>query len=149
VRAAAVAFARELERRRPDLITAQWWKEDRGTRVFCDFNQNAPHKTVFAAWGARPRRGGQVSMPFRWEDLETVDPEAFTIANVPGFVAERGDPWEAIDERRFAIDELSAWSARDLTGGLMDAPWPPVYPKMPNEPPRVSASRAHKPLQED
>ncbi|MBM3678112.1 MAG: ATP-dependent DNA ligase [Actinobacteria bacterium] len=149
VRAAAVAFARELERRRGDLITAQWWKEDRGRRVFCDFNQNAPHKTVFAAWGARPRPTGQVSMPFRWEDLEAVEPDAFSIATVPGLVAERGDPWEAIDARPGSLDLLLAWSERDLADGLMDAPWPPVYPKMPNESPRVSASRARKPPPEE
>ena len=70
VRAAAVALARELERRRPDLITAAWWKEERGARVFVDFNQNAPHKTVFAAWSVRPRAGAQVSTPFRWDELD-------------------------------------------------------------------------------
>jgi len=145
VRAGAVAFARELERRRPDLVTAQWWKEDRGVRVFVDFNQNAPHKTMFAAWGARPRPGGQVACPFRWEDLPGIDPEVFTIATVPALVAEGGDPWEGMEDHRRGLDALLAWSERDLAGGLMDAPWPPVYPKMPGEPPRVSRSRAKKP----
>ena len=84
VRAAAVAFARELERRRPDILTAAWWKEERGERVFCDFNQNAPHKTMFSAWGARARPGGQVSAPFRWDELEGIDPAVLTIASVPG-----------------------------------------------------------------
>ncbi|MFN8121322.1 MAG: non-homologous end-joining DNA ligase [Thermoleophilia bacterium] len=145
VRAAAVAFARELERRRPDLVTAQWWKEDRGVRVFVDFNQNAPHKTMFAAWGARPRPGGQVACPFRWEQLPDIDPEVFTIATVPALVAEHGDPWDGMEDHRRSLEVLLGWSERDLAGGLMDAPWPPVYPKMPGEPPRVSRSRAKKP----
>lgn len=145
VRAAAVAFARELERRRPDLVTAQWWKEDRGTRVFCDYNQNAPHKTVFAAWGARARPGGQVSAPFRWDALDAIEPDAFTIASVPELVRAGDDPWATIDDVPGSIGGLLAWSERDLANGLMDAPWPPVYPKMPNEPPRVAASRARKP----
>ncbi|HUJ64261.1 MAG TPA: non-homologous end-joining DNA ligase, partial [Acidimicrobiales bacterium] len=84
VRAAAVAVARELERRRPDLMTAAWWKEERGRRVFVDFNQNAPHKTVFGAWSVRARPGAQVSTPFSWDELEHVDPAAFTIDSVPG-----------------------------------------------------------------
>ena len=83
VRAGAVALARELERRHPDLITANWWKEERGERIFVDFNQNAPHKTVFGAWFARPRVGGQVSTPLSWDEVETVDPEALTIRTVP------------------------------------------------------------------
>src|SRR5580693_5883911 len=82
VRAGAVALARELERRRPDLITANWWKEERGKRVFVDFNQNAPHKTVFGAWFARPRVGGQVSTPLEWDEVDSVDPEGLTIQSV-------------------------------------------------------------------
>jgi DNA ligase D len=143
VRAAAVALARELERRHPDLITAQWWKEERGARVFVDFNQNAPHKTVFGAWCVRPRVGAQVSTPVGWDELATVEPAELTIATVPALVAERGDPWA--DMRPQSIEPLLAMSRRDLAGGLMDAPWPPVYPKMPNEPPRVAPSRAKKP----
>ena len=84
VRAAAVALARELERRRPDLITAAWWKEERGTRVFIDFNQNAPHKTVLGAWSVRPRVGGQVSTPLAWDELDSVVPDELTLATVPG-----------------------------------------------------------------
>ena len=142
VRAAAVALARELERRHPALLTAQWWKEERGARVFVDFNQNAPHKTVFGAWCVRPRAGAQVSAPIRWDELATVDPRALTIATVPGLVAERGDPWAGA--RPQSIEPLLEMSERDLAAGLMDAPWPPVYPKMPNEPPRVAPSRAKK-----
>ena len=83
VRAGAVALARELERRFPALITANWWKEERGERIFVDFNQNAPHKTVFGAWFARPRVGGQVSTPLAWGEVETVDPEVLTIRTRP------------------------------------------------------------------
>ena len=84
VRAAAVAVARELARRRPDLITDAWWKEERGERVFVDFNQNAPHKTVFGAWSVRARPGAQVSTPFAWDELDDIDPDACTMATVPG-----------------------------------------------------------------
>ncbi len=97
VRHAAVAFARELARRHPDVVTDAWWKEERGQRIFVDFNQNAPHKTVFGAWCVRARPGAQVSTPFAWDELETIDPDAQTIATVPGRVAERGDPWAEID----------------------------------------------------
>ena len=90
VRSAAVAVARELERRRPDLITAAWWKEERGSRVFVDFNQNAPHKTIFGAWSVRARPGAQVSTPFRWDELESVHPDDFTIATVPPGWRRRG-----------------------------------------------------------
>ena len=145
VRAAAVAFARELERRRPDLLTAAWWKEERGRRVFVDYNQNAPHKTVFSAWGARPRPGGQVSTPFSWDELGSIDPEILTIASVPARVRAAGDPWAGIDDDPCSLEPLLERSERDLAAGLMDAPWPPVYPKMPNEPPRVAPSRARKP----
>jgi DNA ligase D len=144
VRAAAVALARELERRHPDRITAQWWKEERGARVFVDFNQNAPHKTVFGAWCVRPRVGTQVSTPIAWDELETVEPDALTIATVPARLAERGDPWAGAAERPQSLEPLLELSRQDLANGLMDAPWPPVYPKQPNEPPRVAPSRARK-----
>jgi DNA ligase D len=144
VRAAAVALARALERRHPDLITAQWWKEERGARVFVDFNQNAPHRTVFGAWCVRPRPGAQVSTPIRWDELAEVEPDALTIATVPARVAEQGDPWAGIVERPQSIEPLLELSRQDLANGLMDAPWPPVYPKQPNEPPRVAPSRARR-----
>ncbi|HTI23182.1 MAG TPA: non-homologous end-joining DNA ligase [Kutzneria sp.] len=142
VRAAAVALARELERRHPTLITAKWWKEERGTRVFVDFNQNAPHKTVFGAWCARPRVGGQVSTPIGWDQLGDVDPDALTIQTVPDFVGTHGDAWAGMNDSPQSLEPLLERSARDMAAGLMDAPWPPVYPKMPNEPPRVAPSRA-------
>jgi DNA ligase D len=142
VRAAAVAVARELERRRPDLLTAAWWKEERGSRVFVDFNQNAPHKTVFGAWSVRSNPHGQVSAPFTWDELAGLEPRELTLATVPARVAEHGDPWAKMT--RESLDPLLALHERDMANGLMDAPWPPVYPKMPNEPPRVAPSRARK-----
>lgn len=145
VRAAAVALARELERRHPDELTARWWKEERGARVFVDFNQNAPHKTVFGAWCVRPRVGGQVSTPIRWEELDDVAPEELTLATVPAKVAAEGDPWAGMDDDPQSLEVLLGWYDRDLADGLMDAPWPPQYPKMPNEPPRVAPSRARDP----
>jgi DNA ligase D len=144
VRAAAVAIARELERRRPDLITAAWWKEERGRRVFVDFNQNAPHKTIFGAWSVRARPGAQVSAPFKWDELPTVAPDELTMAGVPARVAEKGDPWAEMASSPQSLDPLLDLAARDRAAGLPDAPWPPVYPKMPGEPPRVAPSRAKK-----
>ncbi|MFN2607465.1 MAG: non-homologous end-joining DNA ligase [Acidimicrobiales bacterium] len=144
VRAAAVAVARELERRRPDLVTAAWWKEERGTRVFVDFNQNAPHKTVFGAWSVRARPGAQVSTPFAWDELATIAPDELTLATVPARLAAGGDPWAAAGPQ--SLEPLLALVERDQAAGLLDAPWPPVYPKMPGEPPRVAPSRArHQP----
>ena len=144
VRAAAVAVARELERRRPALITSAWWKEERGRRVFVDYNQNAPHKTVFGPWSVRARPGAQVSAPLTWEEIDTLHPEQLTIANVPGRLAAEGDPWEAMNEQPQSLEPLLELHERDRAAGLSDAPWPPVYPKQPDEPPRVAPSRARK-----
>jgi DNA ligase D len=146
VRAAAVALGRELERRHPDLITAAWWKEERGQRVFVDFNQNSPHKTVFGAWCVRARPGGQVSTPFHWDELDdSFHPDRFTMPVVADRVSTQGDPWAGMYERPQSLEPLLALHERDMANGLMDAPWPPVYPKQPNEPPRVAPSRAKKP----
>jgi DNA ligase D len=143
VRAAAVALARELERRRPDLLTCAWWKEERGARVFVDFNQNAPHKTVFGAWCVRARPGAQVSTPFHWDELdESFHPDRFTIPVVRQRVAADGDPWAGMGRQSLA--PILALHERDMAAGMTDAPWPPVYPKQPNEPPRVAPSRAKK-----
>jgi DNA ligase D len=144
VRAGAVALARELERRHPDLITANWWKEERGERIFVDFNQNAPHKTVFGAWFARPRVGGQVSTPLSWDEVGDVDPDSLTIRTVPDLLAERGDPWAAMAAEPQSLQPLLDLAARDRADGLPDAPWPPEYPKQPDEPTRVAPSRARK-----
>jgi len=144
VRAGAVAVARELERRHPDLVTANWWKEERGERVFVDFNQNAPHKTVFGAWFARPRPGGQVSTPLSWDDVETIDPETLTIVTVPDRLRRSGDPWAEMAGDPQSLEPLLGLATADRAGGLPDAPWPPEYPKQPDEPPRVAPSRAKK-----
>ena len=144
VRSAAVAVARELERRRPDLITAAWWKEERGSRVFVDYNQNAPHRTVFGAWCVRASPHGQVSAPFRWDELAAVEPRELNIASVPARLAAHGDPWADMSTNRQSLEPVLALHERDMAAGLMDAPWPPVYPKMPNEPPRVAPSRAKR-----
>jgi DNA primase len=137
--------ARELARLRPDVITDAWWKEERGERIFVDFNQNAPHKTVFGAWSVRARPGAQVSTPFEWDELEDIDPEACTLATVPARVEAQGDPWADVDADPQSLAPLLEMYDRDIASGLEDAPWPPVYPKMPGEPPRVSPSRAKKP----
>ncbi len=145
VRAASISVARELARRHPDLITDQWWKELREGRVFVDFNQNAPHKNVFGAWGVRPRVGAQVSTPIAWDELMTVEPDALTIRTVPNRLAASGDPWASMDDDPQDISALVEQFAEDLAAGIPDSPWPPVYPKMPNEAPRVPPSRARKP----
>lgn len=144
VRSAAVAFARELERRHPDVVTAAWWKEERGNRVFIDFNQNAPHKTVFGAWSVRARVGAQVSTPIGWDELDSIDPDLLTMDVVPARLTDLGDPWAGINDDPQDLEPLLAMHRADMQAGLMDAPWPPVYPKQPNEPPRVAPSRAKK-----
>lgn len=144
VRFAAVAVARELARRRPELITDAWWKEERGERVFIDFNQNAPHKTVFGAWSVRPRVGAQVSTPIGWDEVDSVAPDELTIVTVPRRVARHGDPWSDVDRRPQSLEPFLEMHERDRAAGLPDAPWPPVYPKMPDEPPRVAPSRARR-----
>src|SRR5215216_1841246 len=113
VRAAAVAAARELERRRPELITSAWWKEERGRRVFVDYNQNAPHKTVFGAWSVRARAGAQVSTPLRWQELDDVGPDELTVASVPGRLARDGDPWAGIADAPQSLEPLLALHERD------------------------------------
>ena len=142
VRQAAVSVARAMEQRRPDLVTAAWWKEERGARVFVDYNQNAPHKTVFGAWCVRARVGAQVSAPFRWDELPAIHPDVLTMTTVPARLASGGDPWAAMDDAPQSIEPLVERYRRDLTNGVPDAPWPPVYPKMPDEAPRVNPSRA-------
>src|SRR4051794_26502232 len=145
VRSAAVACARELERRRPDLITASWWKEERGERIFIDFNQNAPHKTVFAPWSVRSRDHAPVSCPFEWDELDRINPNELIISTVAARVAADGDPWATIDDTPNSLEPLLEMVRTDQANGLLDAPWPPVYPKMDGEPPRVAPSRAKKP----
>ena len=144
VRFAAVAAARELARRNPEVITDAWWKEERGERIFVDYNQNAPHKTVFGAWSVRARKGAQVSTPITWEDVDDVHPDELTMATVPERLERLGDPWAGMNEVPQSLEPLLELHRRDRENGLMDAPWPPVYPKQPDEPPRVAPSRARK-----
>ena len=144
VRAAALALARELERRNPELFTASWWKEQRGARVFVDFNQNAPHKTVFGPWSVRARAGAQVSTPIGWEEVDTVEPDELTIATVPERLRRLGDPWATMRDTPQSLEPLLQLVARDQAAGLHDAPWPPEYPKGADEPTRVAPSRARK-----
>lgn len=144
VRSAAVAVARELERRHSDIVTAEWWKEDRGKRVFIDFNQNAPHKTVFGAWCVRARAGAQVSTPITWDEIDEIHPDELTVASLPARIEAGGDPWLEMNANPQSLEPFLVMHERDRANGLMDAPWPPVYPKQPDEPPRVSRSRAKK-----
>jgi DNA ligase D len=144
VRYAAVAVARELARRRPDLITDAWWKEERGERVFIDFNQNAPHKTVFGAWSVRSRVMGPVSTPIGWDEIDTVEPDTLTLTTVPRRVAAQGDAWAAKPEHPQTLEPFLELHERDRADGLLDAPWPPEYPKRADEPTRVAPSRAKK-----
>jgi DNA ligase D len=144
VRSAAVAAARELARRHPDVITDEWWKEDRGERIFIDFNQNCPHKTVFGAWCVRARPGAQVSTPITWDDVDRVHPDELSVSTLPARIKKNGDPWADMNDNPQSLEPFLEMHEKDRAKGLMDAPWPPVYPKQPDEPPRVSRSRAKK-----
>lgn len=142
VRHAAIAVGRALERELPDLVTTAWWKEERGTRVFVDYNQMARDRTMASAWSVRSRPGAPVSMPVTWEDLPSVDPGGFTLRSVPGILAAHGDPWTSLGDRAFDITPLlDLWQADADQRGLGEMPFPPDYPKMPGEPPRVQPSR--------
>lgn len=141
VRHAVIAAARELERRMPRAVTTAWWKEERGDRVFVDFNQANRDRTMAGAYSARALPWASVSCPLEWSELESVDPRDLTVRTVPGRLAERGDPWAGMAEHRGEIDELLGWWERDLADGLGELPFPPDFPKMPGEPPRVQPSR--------
>jgi DNA ligase D-like protein (predicted polymerase) len=143
VRRCALAFGREVERRMPDLVTTNWWKEERGEKVFIDFNQNARDRTIASAYSVRPKPHAPVSAPLTWEELPDVEPEDFTIATMPQRFAEVGDLHAAIDERAFSLEPLLEWADRDeREHGLGDMPYPPNYPKMAGEPKRVQPSKA-------
>jgi DNA ligase D len=141
VRRAAIALARELERRRPDLITAQWWKEQRGQRVFIDYNQMARDRTIACAYSLRANQRATVSTPLTWDELEGAEPNDFTLDTVKERFARVGDPRASMDDVAHDITPLLEWSARDEAGGEGDMPYPPDHPKMPGEPPRVQPSR--------
>jgi bifunctional non-homologous end joining protein LigD len=141
VRRAALAVAREVERRAPELATSKWWKEERHG-VFLDYNQNAKDRTVASAWSVRPTADARVSMPLEWDEVADVDPAAFTIVTAPS----RPDASAGIDDAVGSLDKLLALSAVQEAAGLGDAPWPPNYQKQAGEPPRVAPSRAKHPL---
>lgn len=141
VRHGVIGIARELERRLPDLVTTSWWKEERGERVFVDFNQACRDRTIASAYSPRPLPGAPVSMPVTWAELPSVTPADFTVLTVPGIVADRGDAWADMGE---AVGDIAAalalWDA-DVERGLGELNFPPDYPKMPGEPPRVQPSK--------
>ena len=143
VRRAALALAREVERRVPALATSKWWKEERHG-VFIDYNQNAKDRTIASAYSVRPTPDARVSTPLRWDEVAEVDPADFTVATVPARFHTVGDPGGSIDERAFGIESLLELSQRQEAAGAGDAPWPPHYQKQPEEPPRVQPSRRRK-----
>lgn len=146
VRHSVIAAGRELERRLPEKVTMNWWKEERGERIFIDFNQANRDRTMAGAYSPRALPTATVATPITWDELAAgVDPAAFTIRSVPGRLAEIGDPWADLQKKPGRIDTLLEWWERDLGDGLGELPFPPEFPKMPGEPPRVQPSRAKKP----
>jgi DNA ligase D len=144
VRHAVIAAARELERRLPDLVTTAWWKEERGEKIFVDFNQMARDRTIASAYSPRPLPHAPVSCPVTWEELSDVDPRELTIRTVPARLAADGDAWAGMDDAVGDVGQLLSWWERDLADGLGEMPFPPDYPKMPGEPSRVQPSRARR-----
>jgi DNA ligase D len=141
VRRAGIALAREIERRDPDAVTTSWWKEERGQRIFIDFNQNARDRTMASPYSVRRTQIATVSMPLPWDEVGRADPDDYTMLTVPDIVAAREDPWADIDENRQSLQPLLDMVAADEERGLGDMPYPPNYPKMPGEPPRVQPSK--------
>lgn len=141
VRRAALAIAREVERRAPGVATTAWWKEER-VGVFLDFNQNARDRTVASAYSVRPTEDARVSFPITWDAVAEVEPEEFTVRTVPDLFAASGDAHAGIDASVAPLDSVLAMALEDERGGLGDAPWPPHFPKMKNEPKRVQPSKA-------
>ncbi len=144
VRHAVIAAAREVERRDAAGTTTAWWKELRGERIFLDYNQAARDRTMAGAYSPRPLPHAPVSCPVSWEELESVDPAALTMKTVPARLADIGDPWVGMRGHAGDLSILLRWWERDLAAGLGELPFPPDYPKMPGEPPRVQPSRAKK-----
>ncbi len=145
VRRAVIALAREVVRRRPDEATVSWWKEERGRKVFLDYNQMARDRTIACAYSLRANQRATVSTPVNWDELSEVDPDDFDLRTVPARLAERGDPHAAIDDVAHDITPLLEWAERDERAGDGDMPYPPEHPKMPGEPERVQPSRARRP----
>jgi DNA ligase D len=144
VRRAALALAREVERRLPELATSKWWKEERGTRVFLDYNQNARDRTIASVYSVRANPEGRVSCPVTWEEMESVDPHDLTLATVPSRFQKLGDVHAGIDDVAYSLEPLLQLAAHDEAEGLGDAPWPPHFPKQRGEPKRVQPSKARK-----
>jgi bifunctional non-homologous end joining protein LigD len=140
VRRAAVAVAREIERRAPDLATSKWWKEERHG-VFVDYNQNAKDRTVASAYSVRPLPDARVSTPLTWDEVPECDPSLFTLVTVPDRFASIGDPWADMDSFPGSLGALLEQADRDEAAGIPDAPWPPNYDKQPGEAPRVQPSK--------
>jgi DNA ligase D len=150
VRRAVIALAREVARRIPQQATVSWWKEERGQRVFLDYNQAARDRTIASAWSVRGTSRATVSMPLHWDDLTEVHPDDFDVLTVPALFAARGDPHAGLDGESFGLETLLGWVLRDERDhGLGDLPYPPEYPKMLGEPPRVQPSRAKRPSSEN
>jgi DNA ligase D len=148
VRRCALAFAREVERRLPELVTTAWWKEERGERVFIDYNQNARDRTIASAYSVRARPDAAVSAPVTWEELPDVETEDFTLATMPERFAALGDVQAGIDEAVCDLEVLLGWVEREEAAGEGEAPYPPNFPKMPGEPKRVQPSRARRDVKE-
>ncbi|WP_181034547.1 non-homologous end-joining DNA ligase [Arthrobacter sp. 08Y14] len=144
VRHAVIAAARELERRMPEHVTTAWWKEERGQKIFVDFNQANRDRTIAGAYSPRALPHAPVSTPLRWDELEKADPRKFTVLTVPERLRTVGDPWADMGANPGSIDVLLQWWQRDVDAGLGEMPFPPDYPKMPGEPMRVQPSRARK-----
>lgn len=145
VRRAAIAAGRELERRMPDRVTTAWWKEERGEKIFVDYNQTARDRTIASAYSVRPRPHAPVSAPLRWEEVAEARPRDFDLATMPKRFAELGDVHADMDDHAFSLEALLELAARDEHDhGLGDLPYPPEYPKMPGEPKRVQPSRAKR-----
>jgi DNA ligase D len=142
VRRAALAFAREVERRAPKLVTTAWWKEERGRRVFIDYNQNARDRTIASAYSVRARRDATVSAPVTWDELPEVETKDFTLASMPKRFKKLGDAQAGIDDSLCDLRVLFEWVERDEAEGIGEAPYPPHFPKQPGEPKRVQPSRA-------
>jgi DNA ligase D-like protein (predicted polymerase) len=147
VRRAALAFARDVERRAPKLATSKWWKEERHG-VFLDYNQNAKDRTVASAYSVRPTADARVSAPIEWKELDDCNPADFTLVTMPARFAKIGDPHSGIDDAPCTLDGLLELSAKHEREGMGDAPWPPHYRKQEGEPARVQPSRAKKPVAE-
>ena len=140
VRHAAIAFGRDLCRRTPG-VTVSWWKEERGANIFVDYNQNSRDRTIASAYSLRPIKGAPVSTPVEWEELDGLDPKTLNLHTVPARLAQRGDAMAAIDDHPGSLERLLQMYADDAANGEGEMPYPPDYPKMPGEPPRVQPSR--------